>query len=166
MKTILTPLFLCLLTSLSLLAEPPKSSGPPDAEAREARMLGHLLRMEDAELSALRTTIERIEKMSPEEKAMLREKIQKLERMPPEEAQAMRQRFKDIDPEVREQMRERWLQMEPEARREWRQKLREMSREERAEVFEQEGFLPGRGMSPKEGPPPPMREGPPPPKPL
>jgi len=155
MKTTLTHFLIYLTAAITLLAETPQAERGPDGSAREARMLGHLLQMQPEELSALRTTIERIENMSPEEKALLRQKIQKLDRMPPEKARAMHERFKKIDPEVRKNMRKRWLEMAPEARREWRQKLRDMSPEERAEVFEKEGFLPKPPGPPHGGPKPP-----------
>ena len=85
----------------------------------ETRMLQHLLQMNDAELTNLRQTVERIEKMSPQEKAQLRERISKFDNMAPGKVAAMRKKFEAIPREQRETMRKRWMEMSPEQRAEW-----------------------------------------------
>lgn len=139
--TLLTRLALLGLCVLTLAAKPPEGA-PLQNRPHETRMLHHLLQMEPEELTALRQTIERIERMAPEEKAHLLERIGKLDRMPPERLEALRERFEGIAPETRETMRRRWLEMTPEEHREWRQKLREMTPEQRAETLAEEGILP------------------------
>ena len=127
---------------------------PPQDRQNETRMLHHLLKMEQQELTALRQTIERIERMTPEEKALLRERISKLDKMKPERLEAMRKHFDAIDPETRDAMHQRWLEMSSEERRNWRKKLRDTTVEERINLFKEQGFLPTPGKPPK-GPRPP-----------
>lgn len=151
MKRLLTFLALTLI-ALPLQADSPNKSRGPDGDGGEARMLNHLLSMDQAQLTELRQTIERIEKMSPEEKQLLRQRIGKLQDMPPERVEALRERFEAIPKETRDAMRDKWQSLSPEERREWRQKLRDMSHEERADTFEQEGFFPDFGKGPGKGP--------------
>ena len=132
----------------------------------ETRMLSHLLKLDDEQLSKLRQTIERIEKMSPEERTALQERIQKMDGMDSEKVDAMRRRFEKIPKETRDAMRQRWLEMTPEERHEWHAKLRGMSPEERQTVLREQGFLPlppkKRNKGPKNERPPLDEEEPPP----
>jgi|GEM_PF-700153 len=118
----------------------------------ESRLLQHLLEMDDAQLTSIRQTIERIEKMSPEEKQKMRERIGKMHDMPSGNVEAMRQKFKKIPQEQREAMRERWIEMTPEERAQWRDKLRSLSPEERKAVFEEQGFRAPHPKRDKKGP--------------
>ena len=152
MKTIIPLLF--LLCALSLWSQSSQKPEPRSWGDQETRMLHNLLKMPDQDLSALRQTIERIEAMDAEEKERLRGRIGRLEQMTPERVDALRERFKAIDPETRAPMRDRWMEMAPEVQRDWRDKLRNMTPEERADVFEEEGFLPAPAKRPK-GPKPP-----------
>lgn len=164
MKTVITLLSLTLACVAPLWGEPQADTRPPkdeQAEARpqqdrqnETRMLHHLLQMEQDDLTALRKTIERIERMTPEEKTLLRERINKLEKMKPERLEIMRKHFDAIDPKVRDAMHQRWLEMTSEERRNWRKKLHEIPEEERINLFKEQGFLPTPGKPPK-GPRPP-----------
>ncbi|MGZ0655934.1 hypothetical protein ACWPKS_10045 [Coraliomargarita sp. W4R72] len=154
MKTAITLLSLTLVCFASLRAAPQGDNRPPEDRKNETRMLHHLLEMEQADLTALRKTIERIERMTPEEKALLLDRITKLEKMKPERLEAMREHFDAIDPEVRDTMHQRWLEMTSEERRAWRKKLHDIPEEERINLFKEEGFLPTPGKPPK-GPRPP-----------
>ena len=118
----------------------------------ETRMLQHLLQMNDAELSNLRQTVERIEKMSPQEKAQLRERISKFDNMAPGKVAAMRKKFDAIPKEQRETMRKRWMEMSPEQRAEWRTQLNAMSPAERKALFEAQGFMAPPPHNHKKGP--------------
>jgi len=166
MKTIsLLPLLLsALITASSSFAQDAPSERPdrprqPQGESPqqnrtkvggESRLLQHLLEMDDQQLSNIRQTIERIEKMPPEERQKMREHIGKMRNMPPEKVEAMRERFKAIPQEKREAMRERWMNMTPEERMEWRDKLKDMSPEDRKALFEEQGFLaPRQNRAPK-----------------
>ena len=151
MKTLIPLLF--ILCAQPLCSQSAQQLEPRSRGNQESRILQNLLNMTDAELSALRQTIERIESMDAEEKERMRGRIGKLEQMPPERVDALRERFRAIDPETRTTMRHRWMEMSPEVQRDWRDKLRNMTPEERAEVFEEEGFLPAFGKRPK-GPKP------------
>ena len=118
----------------------------------ETRMLQHLLQMNDAELTNLRQTVERIEKMSPQEKAQLRERISKFDNMAPGKVAAMRKKFDAIPKEQRETMRKRWMEMSPEQRAEWRTQLNAMSPAERKALFEAQGFMAPPPHNHKKGP--------------
>jgi len=118
----------------------------------ETRMLQHLLQMNDAELSNLRQTVERIEKMSPQEKAQLRERISKFDNMAPGKVAAMRKKFDAIPKEQRETMRKRWMEISPEQRAEWRTQLNAMSPAERKALFEAQGFMAPPPHNHKKGP--------------
>ena len=118
----------------------------------ESRLLQHLLQMDDEQLSNIRQTVERIEKMPPEERKKMRERIGKMQEMPPEKVEAMREKFKAIPPEQRDAMRQRWMDMPHEERMEWRNKLKNMSPEERKAAFEDEGFLAPPPNRDKKGP--------------
>ena len=154
MKTVISFLSLTLVCLAPLCAEPRADARPPQDRKNETRMLHHLLEMEQADLTALRQTIERIERMTPDEKKLLRERITKLEKMKPERLEAMREHFDAIDPKVRDTMHKRWLEMTPEERRNWRKKLHDIPAEERINLFKAEVFLPTPGKPPK-GPRPP-----------
>lgn len=136
-------LLLCLGTQSLVLANPQQGDGRPSQEAREARLLMHLLKMEDAELTKLRGTIERIERMSPEERKAMRQRLGKLREMDPGKREKMRQHFQGIPDEQRRAMRRKWQQMSREERQAWRRKLRGMTPEERIQAMNEEGFLPG-----------------------
>ena len=151
MKTLIPILF--LLCALPLWSQSTQQPEPRSRGNQASRILQNLLKMTDADLSALRQTIERIESMDAEEKERMRGRIWKLEQMPAEQIDSLRERFRAIDPETRTAMRYRWMEMSQEVQRDWRDKLRNMTPEERAEVFEQEGFLPASGKRPK-GPKP------------
>lgn len=166
MKALFTYLSLALLAVPLLAQQPAKEPRGPNDRGHETRMLQHLLKMEQAELTELRQTIERIENMSPEEKEHMRQRIGKLQDMPPERIDAMRKRFEAIPEETREAMREKWLSQTPEERQEWREKLRDMSHEERTKVFEEEGFLPQLGKGPGKGQGKAQRTGSKPPRPV
>lgn len=148
MKTLI--LLLIMLCALPLWSQSAQQTEPKSRGNQVSRMLQNLLKMTDADLSALRQTIERIESMDTEEKERMRGRIGKLEQMPPGRVDALRERFKSIDPETRAAMRKRWMEMMPEIQRDWRDRLQNMTPEERAEVFELEGFLPASGKRPKE----------------
>ena len=143
----------------------------PDGKSgrHEARILSHLLELDDEQLGKLRQTIERIEKMSPEERSALRRHIRKMDDMDSEKVDAIRRRFEKIPQETRDAMRQRWLEMTPEERHAWRTRLRGMSPEERQRVLREQGFLPmgthrhSKG-APQNGRPPPDEEPPPPPR--
>lgn len=154
MKTVISFLSLTLVCLAPLCAESQRDARPSQDRHNETRMLHHLLEMDQADLTALRQTIERIERMTPEEKTLLRERISKLEKMKPERLEAMREHFEAIDPEVRDKMHKRWLEMSSDERRSWRKKLHDIPAEERINLFKEEGFLPTPGKSPK-GPRPP-----------
>jgi hypothetical protein len=167
MKTAITLLSLTLVCLAPLCAEPPAEARPTQdsqTEARptqdrqnETRMLHHLLEMDQEDLTALRKTIERIERMTPEEKTLLRERINKLETMKPERLEIMRKHFDAIDPEVRDAMHQRWLEMSSDERRSWRKKLHDIPEEERINLLTEQGFLPTPGKPPK-GPRPPRSD--------
>lgn len=117
----------------------------------QSRMLQHLLEMDDAQLSELRTTIERIQGMSPEEKTAMKQHLKTLNKMPREEVDAMRERFEAIPKEKRDEMRQRWQDMSPEERRALREKLRSLPPEERHEFMKESGIMPPRPKGPQQG---------------
>ncbi|MGJ8640292.1 MAG: DUF3106 domain-containing protein [Opitutaceae bacterium] len=140
------------LTSLALFcisfclsntwAEGKSSEADGKHSGQETRLLQHLLEMNNEELSNLRLTIERIEKMTPEEKNVLRGRIGKMRKMDPRRVDEMREKYQSIPEETRKAMRERWTSMSREEREAWRDKLAEMTPEEREAIFEKEGFMP------------------------
>ena len=123
-------------------AAPTSDISAQKGHAQETRMLSQLLELNDSQLSQLRQTIERIEKMPPEERIAMRQRIKKMHAMDPDKVRAMRQRYQEIPKETRDTMRQRWLDMGPDERKEWRLKLREMSPEERMATLKKQGFLP------------------------
>ena len=133
---------LFLLCALPLWSQSAQQTKPRSRGNQEIRMLQNMLKMTDADLSALRKTIERIESMDTKEKERMRGRIGELEQMPPERVDALRERFKAIDPETRAAMRKRWMQMEPEIQRDWRDRLRNMTPEERVDILKKHGILP------------------------
>lgn len=139
--------FFGLLLSFSMPLS--QADEPTDLQAerlvysdKEARVLHQLLKMERHELTRLRETIERIEKMSPEEKTILSKRIHKIRQMPREQLEAMRQNFNAIPKETREAMRARWMEMNPAERAKLRARLKEMTPKERQATFEEDGVLP------------------------
>ncbi len=176
MKTPARHLILLIVLSASLAAPAlGQPGGAPDdvpAPARqpagkpprgsESRLLQHFLSMEADELAKLRQTIERIEKMSPEEKEGLRRRMKDLEAMDPGKIEAMRKAYQAIPKEKRQAMRQRWDAMTPAEQADWRRRLRGLSPVDRRRIFEEEGFLPGKGPRQKPGGGPRGGETPPP----
>ncbi len=109
----------------------------------QGRLLMHLLKMDTAELTELRRTLERIEAMSPEEKKAFSKSVQRLQNMPPETAQKLHHGYHSIPPEQREAMLQRWREMTPEQRHEWRERMNALEPAERLKQIQKEGILPG-----------------------
>ncbi|MFP4674055.1 MAG: DUF3106 domain-containing protein [Opitutales bacterium] len=107
----------------------------PEQPQHKARMLDHLLSMEQEELAELRKTIERIEKMSPKEKKALKKRLARLREMDPEQIRAHRERFKAIPESARKEFKQKWHDMTPEERRKWHEKWHDMSAEEHRKHF-------------------------------
>ncbi|WP_269525489.1 DUF3106 domain-containing protein [Coraliomargarita parva] len=141
---------------------PPQEAGAPRPD-NNARLLRHLLSMDNAQLAELRTTIERIEKMSPEEREVMRRHIDKIQKQSPDRFDNLRKRYEAIPEEKREAMRKKWQEMPKEERRAFLQSIRDLSPEERAEAFDAKGVLPSPPRKFRPGPPPDDETPPPPP---
>lgn len=143
-STTFTSLIALLLSLLPLhLLTAQGEPAPAQHKQHQSRLLIHLLKMDAAEITELRRTLERIEGMSPEEKQALEERVQRLHKMPTDAAQKLHQGLQSIPPEEREAMHQRWREMSPEQRKAWRQRMNALNPEQRLEQIRKEGILPG-----------------------
>ena len=122
---------------------PARQAGKKPPHSSESRLLQHFLSMDQAELSKIRQTLERIEQMSPEERASLRKRMKDMQAADPAKVEAMRQYYQSIPKETREAMRRSWDAMTDAERADWRRQLQGLSQSERLRLYEEEGFLPG-----------------------
>ncbi len=110
----------------------PSHLSPADRKRmRDMVMLDRLLSLPPERLSHMRTTIERIERMSDDEKHDLREKIREFKRLNPNQRTRLHRQWEGIPKETRSLLRQHWQDMSQEDRRAERLKLQHMNPQER-----------------------------------
>ncbi|CAI8270224.1 MAG: Uncharacterised protein [Opitutia bacterium UBA7350] len=139
-RTLLLLLSLILLPLHHALAQDPPNKAQP--QNQQSRLLMQLLKMDSAEITELRRTLERIESMNPEEKKAFAESVQRLHTLPSETAKRLHQDFLSIPPDRRKAMYERWRALSPEQRKAWRQRMHAIDPAQRLEQIKKEGVLP------------------------